>query len=505
MSAAADTTPSSIHDLFSDLSLSEKELAESRLSVRTMNDKLLSAEYAVRGELAILADELHAQLSSGDHSLPFDRLIYSNIGNPMALGQKPMTFNRQVMAAVNYPALLEEQGLFPADVVKRAKRILAGLAGGNIGAYSGSVGTMAFAKDIAKFLKERDGYDSDPATIIMTNGASDAISKVLTTIIRGPQDGILIPIPQYPLYSATIALLGGTQVPYSLDESKGWDMDMKSAKDNYLRAKKMGITPRALVIINPGNPTGQVLSRSNLEEIIHFCHRTGMMLLADEVYQTNIYTEKSFHSARSVLFSMGKEISSSVQLASFHSTSKGFLGECGYRGGFAEVLNFDPQVKGQLWKLSSIQLCCNLNGQVMMSLMVDPPRKGDESYDRYVQERDEQIASLKRRAERLNKLFNTELEGVTCNPAEGAMYLFPQIVLPPKAIQAAKEKKKQPDTLYCLELLQSTGICVVPGSGFLQKDGTYHFRTTFLPPENEIENFAAKIKTFHSSFLKKYQ
>lgn len=488
----------------SDLELTEDELAKCRLSISTMNHNLITAQYAVRGELVIRADELNAQLNSGKHDLPFDRLIYCNIGNPMALGQKPMTFNRQVMAAVNYPPLLEKEGLFPGDVVKRARRILAGLAGGTVGAYSGSVGTMAFARDIANFLKERDGYESDPNSIIMTNGASDAIAKVLTTIIRGPQDGILIPIPQYPLYSATISLLGGTQVPYYLDESKGWGLDMDSARANYLSAVRAGVLPRALVLINPGNPTGQVLSKANLEEIVKFCHKTGMVLLADEVYQTNIYTDKPFHSARSVLLGMGKEFSGSVQLASFHSTSKGFLGECGYRGGFAEVLNFDAGAKAQLWKLSSIHLCSNLNGQVMMSLMVDPPRPGDESYERYVQERDDQLASLKRRAQRLTKLFNNELEGVTCNQAEGAMYLFPQIVLPAKAIQAAKDKKKQPDTMYCLELLESTGICVVPGSGFLQKDGTYHFRTTFLPPENEIENFASKIKAFHASFLKKY-
>ena len=85
------------------------------------------------------------------------------------------------------------------------------------------------------------------------------------------------------------------------------------------------------------------------------------------------------------------------------------------------------------------------------------------------------------------------------------MYTFPQIRLPAKAVEAAKAAGKQPDTFYCLALLDATGVCVVPGSGFGQKEGTYHFRATFLPPEEKFDSFIDRISKFHSEFMNKYR
>merc|ERR1712226_902730 len=101
---------------------------------------------------------------------------------------------------------------------------------------------------------------------------------------------------------------------------------------------------------------------------------------------------------------------------------------------------------------------------------------GDESYSIYVEERDGIISSLKRRAIKLSEALN-KLQGISCNPSEGAMYLFPQIHLPKAAVRAAEKASLVPDTFYCLKLLEATGIATVPGSGFKQKDGTFHFRT----------------------------
>jgi len=163
-----------------------------------------------------------------------------------------------------------------------------------------------------------------------------------------------------------------------------------------------------------------------------------------------------------------------VELASFHSISKGFVGECGQRSGYVEIVNFDQEVIDQLYKLASVQLCSNTAGQVLMEVMVNPPKEGEESYKLYASERDAIYESLKRRALKLASFFNS-LDGMSCNHSEGAMYLFPQIRLPKKFITEANQLKKQPDTLYAIQLLENTGICVVPGSGFGQKDGTYHF------------------------------
>jgi alanine transaminase len=319
-------------------------------------------------------------------------------------------------------------------------------------------------------------------------------------IIRNPQDGILIPIPQYPLYTATLALLGGQGVPYYLDESKGWSFDVNDLAASVAKAKNAGITPRAMVMINPGNPTGQVLKKSNLKEVIAFCHDNRLVLLADEVYQANIYGATPFVSAKRCLHEMGPQYATTTELVSFHSTSKGFLGECGFRGGYMEVENMDPFVKDQLYKLASISLCSNLPGQLMTAILARPPLAGEPSYALYTQERDAVLGSLGRRAKKVAAALNG-LEGVTCNDAEGAMYLFPSITLSPVAVAKAAELKMQPDEYYAVKLLEATGLCVVPGSGFGQKDGTWHLRTTFLPPEDKIEAVATRMAVFHKQFM----
>lgn len=103
-------------------------------------------------------------------------------------------------------------------------------------------------------------------------------------LIRDKNDGIMIPIPQYPLYSALITLGGGTLVPYYLDEVQNWSLDTADVKKKIEDAKKTGVSIRCIVVINPGNPTGQVLSRSNIEEIIEICHKNSILIIADEVY-----------------------------------------------------------------------------------------------------------------------------------------------------------------------------------------------------------------------------
>ena len=176
---------------------------------------------------------------------------------------------------------------------------------------------------------------------------------------------------------------------------------------------------------------------------------------------------------------------------------------CGKRGGYFELINFDAEVKSQIYKLSSISLCSNLTGQFVVGLMVNPPKEGEESYASYAEERSAILTSLKRRSLKLVAALN-QLEGVSCQPAGGAMYAFPSVKLPQNFVDFATIEGKQPDMLYCVQLLENTGICVVPGNGFGQKDGTYHFRTTFLPPEDQIEKVIERISVFHRQFLEKY-
>ncbi|KAK3819522.1 MAG: pyridoxal phosphate-dependent transferase [Benniella sp.] len=472
-----------------------------------MNPKVRAAEYAVRGELAIKSEKFKNDIARGV-SLPFRRVVGCNIGNPQALNQKPITFFRQVASLVEYPDLLKDENieltskLYPIDAIARAKLFLKNI--GSIGAYSHSQGILQIREDVANFISERDGYPADPSKIFLTQGASAGVQLTLQMIVEHPNVGIMIPIPQYPLYTATLAVLDAKPVPYYLDEEKGWGLTIKELQRSYDEAARQGIDTRALVIINPGNPTGQCLTEENMREIVEFCHRNRVILLADEVYQTNIYQPelRPFHSFKKVLKSMGPAYEGQ-ELISYHSISKGMIGECGRRGGYFECEGLDTSILEQIYKISSISLCPNVQGQIMVSLMVNPPREGDPSYGQYRKEYNDIYQSLISRAKKLEETFNS-LEGCTCNSADGAMYLFPQIRLPKKAIAAAKEAKRSPDQFYCMAMLEATGVCMVAGSGFGQVEGTAHFRSTFLPQPELFDDFCAGIKKFHADFMNRY-
>lgn len=467
-------------------------------------ERIKKAEYAVRGELVLRGEKISQELLSQNHKYPFDEIVYCNIGNPQSLEQRPITYFRQLLALMQYPDLAKLPNAFPADVVERAKKSAAGIKGG-MGAYSHSQGIAFIRKNVADFIEKRDGYPSNPDDIFLYNGASPGVQSVLRLLIRNEKDGIMLPIPQYPLYSASIALLEGSAVPYYLDESDNWGLSVEELESSLKEAQSKGLNTRALVVINPGNPTGQVLTKEGMEKVIEFCAKNKLVLLADEVYQENVYTKetKPFHSFKKVLRSMGSEYDN-FELFSFHSVSKGFVGECGQRGGYLEAVGINDDVKAELYKLSSVDLCPNTTGQMLIDLMVRPPQKGEESYPLYTEESQGIYNSLKRRAEKLTKFLDS-LDGVSCNNAEGAMYAFPQIKLPPKAVQAAKDANMKPDTFYAISLLEEAGVCVVPGSGFGQKDGTFHFRTTFLPPEAKMDQVMDRLGKFHNNFMKKYQ
>jgi len=158
-------------------------------------------------------------------------------------------------------------------------------------------------------------------------------------------------------------------------------------------------------------------------------------------------------------------------------------------------------VAAQIYKYISIQLCPPVIGQCMLEMAVNPPKEGEPSYDLYKSEYDTIFKGLLDRAQALYKAFS-QMEGVSCQSPQGSMYLFPTISVPEKACTAAKEAGKTPDEFYCSRLLDATGVCVVPGNGFGQKDGTLHFRTTFLAPGTE---WVGRITKFHEEFMDEFR
>jgi alanine transaminase len=475
-----------------------------------MHESSREAEYAVRGSVALKAASMQKKLQTDPASVPFKSLIACNIGNPQALGQKPLTFLRQVASACIHPPLLEVPNLFPADVVRRARAYLASTDRGcGLGAYTDSHGLSLVREEVAHFISQRDGFPCNPSDVALTTGASEGVRRVIQAILAHPNHGLMISAPQYPLYACSITMSGGKSVSYELDEANQWTINESELIRAYDNAAAAGINVRGIVVINPGNPVGAVLSKDVIISIIKFASARNLLIFADEVYQANIYSEsKKFFSFKRCLRELqladpSSEALALQQLVSFHTVSKGIIGECGQRGGYVEYVGFSEAMALQMRKLAASTLSSNTVGQIFVGLMVNPPKPGDESYPLFEQETHAIFESLKTRANKLYKKLN-ELEGVSCQPIEGAMYAFPSMTLPQRAIEEARRRGMPADEMYCLDMVEETGIVTVPGSGFGQKAGTYHLRTTILPSESEIDEVIERLTVFHNRFLTRY-
>jgi glutamate--glyoxylate aminotransferase len=209
------------------------------LSMDKVNENVKNTKYEVRGEIYLAAVK---RVEAGK------KVIYTNVGNPQALGQKPLTFPRQVLSLMMAPFVLEDPmaaQLYPPDAIERAKRYMGLMKNAGLGAYSDSKGHMFIRKEIASFIEKGCGgaASCDPNHIFCSNGASECVRTLLNVSIQKPTDGIMVPIPQYPLYSAAIALLGGQLVPYYLDEKAGWALSVPELQRSVDAARAKGIYP----------------------------------------------------------------------------------------------------------------------------------------------------------------------------------------------------------------------------------------------------------------------
>lgn len=471
-----------------------------------VNQNILEMEYAVRGPIPQRAAELEAQGM---------KIIPCHIGNPQALGQTPLTYYRQVLGLVEDSSKiarerqlknlfeesplsdLRESDFIPDDVLSVSENILSNMKAGGTGAYTESKGERFIREAIAKFIDNRDGVErfggvrSDPEKIFLTSGASQGVKFVIDLLIAKTDDGIMIPIPQYPLYSASIKRAGGVQINYYPDEEGGWAFDQELLEKSFVKARKNGVNVKGIVVINPGNPTGAVLSEKSIREVITFAKKHQLAIIADEVYQENVYAGE-FVSFAKVL---GAE---DVPLFSMHSISKGFYGECGHRGGYLEVRN-PPRVQGSqldfvdlLTKQASVSLCANTAGQILTYLMVSPPEKDGETYQQFFREKETVLNDLKAKAVMVKEAF-TQMKGMDCFGEIGAMYLFPRL----NKLPAGKT-----DFDYCMALLEKTGLCTVNGAGFGQKEGTNHLRIAFLPSQELLAQVLPEWIEFHNTYVR---
>ncbi|KAI4293845.1 PLP-dependent transferase [Schizophyllum commune Loenen D] len=243
---------------------------------------------------------------------PFAILILKDARTPKALELPTITSIRPVAALCEWPALEElAPNAFPKDVIARARELREEI--GSVGAYSHN-------QSIGNIIEERDGYPTNLNHIFLTSGASAGVSLLISMLITPLNTGILLPLPRYPLSTATFAQHHGVPLPYHLDEASGWATSLHEIEATLEHPQHAAITPKALVIINRGNLTGALFNEATQEKLVHLCEKHNLVLLADEVYQTSLHRPDEYP------FVFFKQIvprmKSKVPLVSFHSISK---------------------------------------------------------------------------------------------------------------------------------------------------------------------------------------
>ncbi|KAK2835013.1 hypothetical protein Q5P01_015497 [Channa striata] len=430
---------------------------------------------------------------------PFAAVMDVSSGDPHRAGMAPISFVRQVLAACLHPELLKETS-FPPDVRQRARSLLGACNGGSVGSYCvTSYGLPHVLRRVAEFIQRRDGgVISHSEDIIFSSGSQAALMLVLHLMASGEgvtQTGVLTPTPCPHTLPMLMDEAGVRPVPYQLSEERGWTVDAAQLH-RALKTARRRCAPRAIYISNPGNPTGHVLDRTTIEEVIRFAATEGLVLLAEEVQQDSVFgQDRQFVSFKKVLFEMGSEYSETVELISFHSISAAFTGECGLRGGYMEVINMEPAVKQHLKSMQGSGSPALLP-QLALELSVNPPAPGDGSYDTYAQEISHIRTTLSQNAQRACEFLNG-LPGVSCQLPMAGVFLYPRVHVPQGLVEEAKTRGVEADVLYCQKFLEEQGVCLGPGCENGQDDQKHHIRLCVLAPTAALDDVLARLQAFH--------
>ena len=390
--------------------------------------KLRNVSYDIRGPVLERAKQMEAAGES---------IIKLNIGNVPAFGLNP-----------------------PAHVVDDLIRHLPDTAG-----YTDSKGLVVAREAIRSYSAEKGIAGVSIEDIWLGNGASELIVMSMNALLD-PGDEVLLPSPDYPLYTGAVALSGGTPVHYRCDEASGWQPDLAD-----IRRK---VTPRtkAIVIINPNNPTGAVYPREVLSQVVQVARENGLVVMADEVYDQILYDEESHTSIAS--------LAEDVLFLTFNSLSKNYRA-CGYRAGWMVLSGPKASAGGYidgLNVLASMRLCANSPGQLSiqgaladrasMATLVAPGGR------------------LRRQRDLAYEML-TAIPGVTAAKPKGALYIFPRLDPGRYAIKD--------DQRFILELLEAERVLLVQGSGF-NWPSPDHFRMVFLPDEDELREAIIRLARF---------
>jgi len=343
----------------------------------------------------------------------------------------------------------------------------------NASGYSDSKGMFAPRKAIMHYCQSKQIRGVGLDDIYIGNGASELIVMAMQGLLN-TGDEVLVPAPDYPLWTAAVTLAGGTPRHYLCDEANEWNPDLADMK-----AK---ITPhtRAIVVINPNNPTGALYSDEILKEIIQIAREHGLIIFADEIYDKMFYDDET-HTAMASL-------ADDVLFVTLNGLSKNYRA-CGYRVGWmvlsGEKSHAQDYING-LTILASMRLCSNVPGQFAIQTALG----GHQSIDELVAPG----GRLRKQRDLAYKLL-TAIPGVTCVKPKATLYLFPR--LDPK-IYPIKD-----DQQFILELLEAEKVLVVQGTGFNWKSPD-HFRVVFLPNADDLTDAIGRIARFLESYRKKH-
>jgi alanine-synthesizing transaminase len=365
------------------------------------------------------------------------KVRYLNIGDPISFGFRTP------------PHMVE--------AVERAMR-------DGFNGYAPSVGIPAAREAVAAECIRR-GMPMAPDRVVITSGTSEGIELALTAL-AGPGDDVLIPVPTYPLYTAVLAKIGARPVFYRTDPSRGWQPDVEHVRSL--------ITPatRALVVIDPNNPTGATYSAEARRALVDLADRHNFPLLADEVY-----ADLAFDGPVPAIAALNPD----APVITFSSLSKAYLAP-GWRMGWlaaAVPARLDAVLMG-IKKLADGRLCST--GPMEHALVA--ALTGDRSHQQLFRD------ALRERAAITATRFNA-IDGITCVPPKAAFYAMPKVQLPPGTT----------DEDYVLGLLRATGVLCVYGSGFATAPEDGFFRVVFLAPPEELDEIYGLIADFTSEFL----
>ena len=397
------------------------------------SDKLNNVCYDIRGPVLELASKMEEE---------GQKIIKLNIGNVGVFGFDP-----------------------PEEIQQDMIRNLV-----NSAAYSDSKGIFTARKAIMHYSQEKNIRGVGLEDIYTGNGVSELIVLAMNALLNNG-DEILVPAPDYPLWTAAVSLSGGTPIHYLCDEEKNWAPDIKDMRS------KISSKTKGIVVINPNNPTGAIYSDQTLQDIVDLAKEFGLIIFADEIYDKTLYEGKTHTSIAS--------LSEDVLMITFNGLSKNYR-SCGYRSGWMVVSGnkeFAQDYIEGLNMLSSMRLCSNVPGQWAIQTALGGYQSINElvgAGGRLLRQRD------------LAYDLITQIPGVTCVKPDAALYLFPK--LDPDMYPIENDQD------FIAELLKEEKVLLVQGSGFNWPNPD-HFRLVFLPNEDVLREAISRL----AKFLERYR